>query len=67
MMVWLREYEQAIRVQAPDAHISFHCDEDQCVLEAISQATNKQHSIANLAKTRMRHLFDILGNYGEQT
>ena len=67
MMDWLREYEQAIRGQTPDAHISFYCDEDQCLLEAISQVTNKQHSIVDLAKTRMRHMIDILGKYGGDT
>lgn len=65
MLVWLKEYGQTIREKVPNMHVMVYKNDPRCVLVARSQSTDKHHSIADHTKSRMNHMFNILGRYGE--
>ena len=65
MILWLKEYEETIKEEAPNILVTVYDNHPNCVLIATPQSTDKHHSIADRAKARMNHMFSTLGRYGE--
>ncbi len=65
MIGWLKKYEETLKSKAPDVHVTVYHHPPKSVLVATPQSTDKDYSIADHARARMGHMFNILGLYDE--